>query len=167
MERNVDDVMSLDERYELMYTKGITLNGKPATISGAKLLFPTVAALDGSCNATWNWTSIKHIITNSGACFYTSDEARAEAKQAAKRAAKPTKATSKRQALEAPALDFTAAQLRLLIGAADESIKLHREQLLQHGLLEPTYDLLTSSIDKLQAAIRQMQAQLNAKEKFH
>lgn len=169
MERTVDDVMSLDERYELMYTKGITLNGKPATISGAKLLFPQVAALDGSCNAEWNWTAIKHIITNNGGCFYTSEEARLEAKVASQRASKPTKPKQKAER-KAPVLDFDEDQLNVLLQAAYNEVTSMRSKLnARIAANDPATEIVEYRVklQKLEVAIRKLQASLNYLTKFY
>ena len=40
----------------------VTLNGKPATISGALVNHGTVSSLDGELSAQWSWPAIERIV---------------------------------------------------------------------------------------------------------
>lgn len=57
--------ISTDERYALIDAR-VTLNGKPAKISGARMQFAMVAALDGSMEFEWSWDAVARIVTAGG-----------------------------------------------------------------------------------------------------
>lgn len=57
--------MRNSERIALCSTK-VTLNGKPAIITGYRTQFATVRTLDGTMRGEWAWETVKHIVDNGG-----------------------------------------------------------------------------------------------------
>lgn len=65
MTRKVQVGMTVDERRELC-GGGVTLDGKPAAIGGARNDFAGVQALDGSASGEWAWSAVERIRSNGG-----------------------------------------------------------------------------------------------------
>ena len=57
--------ISTDERYDLIDAR-VTLNGKPAKISGARMQYAMVATLDGSMEFEWSWEAVARIVAAGG-----------------------------------------------------------------------------------------------------
>lgn len=57
----------LEERRELVDTKGVTLNGKPAVITGAGLDFAVVIDMKTGLGAEWAWETVRRIVDKGGA----------------------------------------------------------------------------------------------------
>jgi hypothetical protein len=55
-------------RYELCWTGGVTLDGRPAKISGARRDFATVTALPDGPGYEWPWPTVARIVAR-GASF--------------------------------------------------------------------------------------------------
>jgi hypothetical protein len=51
---------------KLVQTKGVTLDGKPAVISGYKMPFATVTQLSTGLSAEWSWEAVERIVTKGG-----------------------------------------------------------------------------------------------------
>ena len=58
--------IGLDHRRELCGAL-VTLDGKPARISGAREPFATVTDLDSGLSAQWSWASAAGIVSRGGA----------------------------------------------------------------------------------------------------
>jgi len=56
----------VEERLALAAKRPITLNGKPATVSGIYHKFAVIRQLNGTARAEWNWETAKRIINNGG-----------------------------------------------------------------------------------------------------
>ena len=56
--------VSYDERKALCARRDITLNGQPATISGAMMKFAVVRSID--FEGEWNWPAVKRIVAKGG-----------------------------------------------------------------------------------------------------
>ena len=60
--------MSKDDKRALCGER-VTLDGEPATISGADLPFATVRSLDGRMFAEWAWETVQRVVTIRGGAF--------------------------------------------------------------------------------------------------
>ena len=153
-------MLSLDEKRILCATRNITLNGQPATLSGAQLEFATVRALDPDLplTAEWTWSYAANIVCNYGGQFFTSREARHAYEQAVKNA-KPTKTKPiKQPAKQAPVIDLTADQLDMLITAAAHEVDWYRNSNRADK---------ADRIAGLEQAIAQLQASRNFKQGYY
>ena len=56
--------VSYDERKALCARRDITLNGQPATISGAMMKFAVVRSMN--FEGEWNWSAVKRIVAKGG-----------------------------------------------------------------------------------------------------
>ena len=54
-----------EQRYDLIDTH-VTLNGKPAKISGAMMEYAMVSTLDGSLSFEWAWVTVARIVAAGG-----------------------------------------------------------------------------------------------------
>lgn len=57
-------------RTELCATP-VTLNGRPARISGTGLQWARVTDLETRLSAEWAWATVEHIVTRKGGKFYS------------------------------------------------------------------------------------------------
>jgi hypothetical protein len=62
----ITDYPTLDERMALCEAK-VTLNGKPAWISGARLRFAAVTDRKTGLSAEWAWPTVARIVARDGA----------------------------------------------------------------------------------------------------
>jgi hypothetical protein len=58
--------MSIQERHALMIAE-VTLDGRPAIISGWALDYAQVRSLDGALSGEWAWTTAARIVGRGGA----------------------------------------------------------------------------------------------------
>lgn len=65
----MDHFVPLTRRQELVETKGVTLDGRPAVIGGSRLDFPVVLTLDGAQRVEFAWPTVDHIVTNRDGAF--------------------------------------------------------------------------------------------------
>lgn len=56
---------ALVKRQGLCQTR-VTLNGKPAVVTGAKMKFATVMSLDGILSFEWAWEAVESVIVSGG-----------------------------------------------------------------------------------------------------
>jgi hypothetical protein len=62
-----DDIVT-ETRYNLIDTPGVTLDGEPATISGAQLRFAMVRSRSGK-SAEFAWPTVARVVHKSGGAF--------------------------------------------------------------------------------------------------
>ena len=62
-EDNMSNAISTDEKYTLIGSE-VTLNGKPAKVSGRLQRFAMVRCLDGSEGYEYAWPTVKNIVLN-------------------------------------------------------------------------------------------------------
>jgi hypothetical protein len=55
------------ERRRELCAERVTLDGRPATISGYSQPFAMVRSLDGKSGAEWSWETVARIVANGGA----------------------------------------------------------------------------------------------------
>lgn len=67
---------ALDNPNEKLYNRRkelcaarVTLDGRPATVSGAMFKFAEVRSLDGVLRAEFAWSTVENVIANSGGAF--------------------------------------------------------------------------------------------------
>lgn len=65
MPRKIDPITH-ETRFELTQTEGVTLNGVPARITGARNDFATVTRNDG-LSAEWAWPTVARIVNRNKA----------------------------------------------------------------------------------------------------
>jgi hypothetical protein len=61
----------LQERYDYIDNRNITINGKSAIISGAKCDHALVRSLDGSIAVVYSWYAVKYVIEHKSGNFKT------------------------------------------------------------------------------------------------
>ena len=69
--RNYDNarLWGSTRRAAFMDGKPVTLDGRPATVSGFMLKFAKVRSLDGKFSGEWSWPAAVRVVDNGGA-FY-------------------------------------------------------------------------------------------------
>jgi hypothetical protein len=60
--------MTTSAKYDLCWTPDVTLDGKPAKISGARLPFARVTALPDGPGYEWAWETVARVVA-AGAAF--------------------------------------------------------------------------------------------------
>lgn len=59
--------ISLEERRALVQTKGITLNGNPAKVTGSEMAFAVIRDKTTGLYAEWSWEAVRRIVAKGGA----------------------------------------------------------------------------------------------------
>ena len=64
----LDMVVTYEQRKEIM-AQPVTLNGKPATVSGGMTKFAVIRQLGGGLSFEWSWSAVARIVKNKGGEF--------------------------------------------------------------------------------------------------
>jgi hypothetical protein len=65
MTRNLP--MPIEQRRALVESKGVTLDGQPATVCGSRNDFATVRAIRTGIHFEWAWETVARIVARDGA----------------------------------------------------------------------------------------------------